>query len=317
MSILDFKEIPEASKASGNQDTFELFARELLEVLGFRIVQGPSRGADGGKDLIIQERRVGLLDTTQINWLVSCKHFAFSGRSVTPDDERNVFERVSAAGCTGFIGFYSTLPSSGLAELLHRQTAVPIKIFDKEEIERHLLASAEGRKLIERYFSISGKKLQPSPAKIFHDAARIECDNCGENLLEPPRGIWVLWHAKTEGPNESFTDRYVDMYFACKGQCDRILRAEIRDRHTDLGFIYDGWDDIPDMAIPTVFIKKVMAFLNGLNGGDQYEPDVFDKVKRLLLATFPLVSRHLNDKDQRELQRLMRIPSYLGGMGYE
>jgi hypothetical protein len=70
------------------------------------------------------------------------------------------------------------------------------------------------------------------------------------------------------------------------------------------------------MAVPTVFIKKVMALLNGLAfGGDKYEPAAFAKVKELLLAMFPLVSRQLNDQDQKELDRLMRIPSYLGGMG--
>jgi hypothetical protein len=33
MPQLDFKEIPQANLASGEQDTFELFAREFLECL--------------------------------------------------------------------------------------------------------------------------------------------------------------------------------------------------------------------------------------------------------------------------------------------
>lgn len=33
MPILDFKEIPEAHKATGLQDTFELFARDFLSSL--------------------------------------------------------------------------------------------------------------------------------------------------------------------------------------------------------------------------------------------------------------------------------------------
>lgn len=71
------------------------------------------------------------------------------------------------------------------------------------------------------------------------------------------------------------------------------------------------------MAIPTVFITKIMAILNGLVRGDQYDPEPFDKLKNLLLAIFPLVSRHLNDKDRQTLARLQTIPSYLGGMGYD
>jgi hypothetical protein len=55
MAILDYREIPEAGKASGQQDTFELFARDLLELLNFKVLQGPGRGADGGKDLVVEE----------------------------------------------------------------------------------------------------------------------------------------------------------------------------------------------------------------------------------------------------------------------
>ena len=128
---------------------------------------------------------------------------------------------------------------------------------------------------------------------------------------------WVLWTAHSSGENDERDERYVDVHFACKGRCDRILESKMRLRHKALGFIYDGWDDIPDLGIPTVFITKVMALLNGLARGDRYEPAAFDKVKHLLLATFPLVSRHLNDTDRRELARLRSIPSYLGGMGYD
>ena len=38
----------------------------------------------------------------------------------------------------------------------------------------------------------------------------------------------------------------------------------------------------PDMAIPTVFITKIMAILNGLVRGDQYDPEPFDKLKNLV-----------------------------------
>src|SRR5215510_621841 len=184
VALLDFKEIPEAGKASGKQDTFELFARDVLELLGFRIIQGPARGPDGGKDMIVEEGRL----TTALKWLVSCKHFAFSGKSVRPEDEKNVFERVDAANCHGFLGFYSTLPSAGLSDLLQRQSKVLTKLFDHEEIERYLLASSQGRQLAERYFPLSVKKLQHTPAKILDEPVQIECENCGKDLLNPPSG---------------------------------------------------------------------------------------------------------------------------------
>lgn len=314
MALLDFCEIPEAGKATGKQDSFELFAREVLEAMGFSILQGPARGADGGKDIIVEETRPGLLGTTRLKWLVSCKHFAFSGKSVRPEDEKNIFERVSAAKCQGFIGFYSTLASSGLSELLIQQTQIQSKLFDHEEIERHLISSPAGPQLIKRYFPVSAAKLKHSPPELFEDPIPIECDSCGKDLLNPPSGIWVLWWQRDE---DRKTEHYVDAHFACKGECDRLIASEIRTRHFP-DRVCDRWDDIPDIAIPTVFITKVMGFLNGLvSGRDRYEPEAIDKVKSLLLATFPLVSRHLNDEDEETLKHLRRIPSYMGGMGYD
>lgn len=95
MPIIDFTEVPEANQGDGKQDTFELFARDLLELVGLRVIEGPSRGADGGRDLVVVETRSGSIGESEIRWLVSCKHFARSGRAVTSDDERDIADRVS------------------------------------------------------------------------------------------------------------------------------------------------------------------------------------------------------------------------------
>jgi hypothetical protein len=71
MPIIDFKEIPRGNIADGQQDQFEFFAREFLDLLDYRIVSGPSRGADGGRDLIVEELRTGPGGETKIRWLVS------------------------------------------------------------------------------------------------------------------------------------------------------------------------------------------------------------------------------------------------------
>ncbi|TCN75720.1 restriction endonuclease [Shewanella fodinae] len=96
MTVLDFKEIPEAHIATGEQDTFELFARDFLDFIGYKIITNPDRGADGGVDLIVEESRTGVGGETIIRWLVSCKHKAHSGKSVTPTDDANIRDRVEA-----------------------------------------------------------------------------------------------------------------------------------------------------------------------------------------------------------------------------
>ena len=312
MAKLDFKEIPPADKASGQQDAFELFARDTLVVLGFTILLHPSRGADGGKDLIAEECRVGPLSQTKIKWLVSCKHFAHSGNSVKPDDERNVLERVEAAQCNGFLGFYSTLPSTGLTNLIGKAKNIEVCLLDHERIEQQLLDS-KGHEVIERYFPLSHRKFKPQPAKLYSPGQPICCEDCGKDLFEPPSGIWVLWHIQ----DKNKYSRCVDMHFTCKGDCDRRVEQGIRMRHSAMGFLYDGWDDIPDMLLPTVFISKVMALINGLAKGDRYEPEAINKMKHLLLTVFPHVSRNLTTDEEETLNRLQQIPSYLGGMGYD
>ena len=153
MPVLDFKEIPKAHEGSGLQDTFELFARDFLMYCGYEIAENPSRGADGGKDLLVIESRIGISGITNIKWLVSCKHKAHSGASVSPDDESNIRDRLEMHGCTGFIGFYSTLPSSGLADALNKlKEKFEVQTFDRERIEGKLLENINGISLAKRYF---------------------------------------------------------------------------------------------------------------------------------------------------------------------
>jgi hypothetical protein len=151
MAALDFKEIPSA-QAGAERDRFEFFAREFLHSEGFKIVEQPNRGADGGRDIIVEEERLGPGGANVIRWLVSCKHKAHSGTSVIPSDEQNIRDRLGSHRCQGFIAFYSTLPSSGLGETLNKlRPDFEYLQFDAEVIERKLLDNPRGRVLAARY----------------------------------------------------------------------------------------------------------------------------------------------------------------------
>jgi len=158
--IIDFTEIPQANVPNGQQDKFELFAREFLNYMGYRIIEEPSRGADGGKDLVVDEHinLIGGVPYT-IRWLVSCKHYAHSGKSVSDGDELNVKDRVEQHHCDGFIGFYSTLPSTGLENRLRGVTKT--NIYDAEKIERFVVDAYKDSKastLFVRFFPKSWKE---------------------------------------------------------------------------------------------------------------------------------------------------------------
>src|SRR5262245_57290916 len=106
--MIDFTEIPHDS------DGWELFARDFLVERGVYIDWTVDRGADQGKDMVAVEQLKGSLGRYRMRWLVSCKHFATSGRSVSATDEQNVLDRIKEFKADGFIGFYSTLASAGL-----------------------------------------------------------------------------------------------------------------------------------------------------------------------------------------------------------
>lgn len=173
MSVLGFKEIPQANLANGEQDEFELFARDFFVYLGYKIISEPDRGQDGGKDILIQESRTGIGGETKVLWLVSCKHFAHSnlgkGKAVGVDDEINVSDRLSSNKCDGFIGFYSTIASSGLTQKLkglsedkHKE----FQIFHRGNIEEILFRSLEGLQVARRYFPKSMKLWNESQGSI-------------------------------------------------------------------------------------------------------------------------------------------------------
>lgn len=291
--ILDFKEIPQANLGSGVQDTFELFARDFLQTLGYKIIYQPDRGADGKKDLIVQESREGLSGITNIKWLVSCKHYAHSGKSVTDKDESNIVDRVLSHECNGFLGFYSTLPAVSLVNNLRGlESKIVFQIFDREQIERTLLDTLEGLKLANRYFpkSYSSYRIEnPNPAKIFFEEPSIRCDRCGRNLLEGKGGIFVLLRRFNNiDINEEYKKQpYVYAYFSCKGACDNILKRKYLKEEE----LIDEWIDIMDFLYPTGYILKVMTWINALQRGELIETDAFEKLKKLFLNAFPYISR--------------------------
>jgi len=318
MPVLDFKEIPEAHKGTGSQDTFELFARDCLKFLGYEIAEHPDRGADGGKDLIVIEQRSGIGGTTKIRWLVSCKHNAHSGTSVSPTVESNIRDRVEVNACAGFIGFYSTLPSSGLSvNLKGLENKFPHQVFDREIIEGNLLGSANGLLLAKRYFPKSIGKWQvanPQPARIFGDTQGLPCSVCGTDLLtQEDKGVVMIWK-KYDEEQAAGPDHIELIHWVCRGHCDDVMGDRIYKSHPDLS---DGWEDVVDVMTPTIFAKWIMALMNQLRGGVTYSDVAFENLKKFILRIYPYVVRHPTDEESERISMLQQIPESLGGLGRE
>lgn len=133
--MLDFSELPT------NGVRFEQLVRELLLRDDLRPFW-TGRGADSGRDLLVEERLTGPLSDERRTWLVDCKHFASSGRSVGVRDIIDIKDRCARVGAEGFLLATSTSPSSELVRKLDEISLsgeLATRYWDAVEIEKRLL----------------------------------------------------------------------------------------------------------------------------------------------------------------------------------
>ncbi|XBQ15475.1 MAG: restriction endonuclease [Oceanicaulis sp.] len=300
--ILDFKEIPSPTAKEHSNDEFEEFAQEVLAALGYSIERGVSRGADGGKDLIVVEARGGVSGVTRIKWLVSCKHFAHSNRAVGVAHEADIRERVEQHGCDGFIGFYSSNPSSSLEERLDA-LKIPTQILAPAQIERICLSDAKSQFVAQRYFPrsyASWARENPEPAKIFHEKFNLECEVCRNDLLnERSAGIYVVYVKYDDDTGKSHNRA---VHFVCKGRCDRVMEQ----RDLRKGEI-DGWEDIPDLKNPTIWMRKMFGVQNALRDGETWEDDAYVKFRTFMCGMAQFALRSPTTAERQEVESLLAL----------
>ena len=132
--MLDFTELP------SDGVKFEQLVRELCIRSNFD-VHWTGVGPDGGRDLVVTEKAAGLLAPFERKWLVSCKHYAHSGKSVGLDDVSDITDACRAVNATGFLLVCSTQPSSTVVrrlEEINRYGEIVTKYWDSIEIEKRL-----------------------------------------------------------------------------------------------------------------------------------------------------------------------------------
>lgn len=314
MAVIDFKEIPKANIADGNQDIFELFAREFFSALGFSIIVDPDRGQDGGRDIIISERRTGIINDTEIRWLVSCKHKIHSGLSVNTNDEVDISDRIQAHHCNGFIGFYSTIASSPLNRKLESlKDEYEIQIFDREKIERILLENRAANKLIRRFFPKSYNEIDlKSPSNLLKKYAPLRCKMCGKDLLhrdilDKYKGIVVFVQDMDYYECNGGKQKYTEVYCACKGACDRKLESLVRPYK-----YITGWNDISDLVIPVQFLKFVLAIMNRMREGeDVYTDEAYEDLKSIIISLAQITMKRQSEQDINRVKSLSELPDGL------
>lgn len=151
--MIDYTEIPD------DGILFEQLVRELLLREGDLDVHWTGVGPDGNRDLIVNERAIGKLGDFKRRWLVSCKHYATSGRSVGVKDITGIIDVCHAVNATGFLLVCSTQPTAALVKRLEEiasNNQIITKFWDGIELEKRLKTPAT-LGLIHQFFPNTSK----------------------------------------------------------------------------------------------------------------------------------------------------------------
>lgn len=134
--------------------------------------------------------------------------------------------------------------------------------------------------------------------RIFTDMPQLKCEFCGKNLLDDKNnGNFIVFRETDEGK------KYKSIRYACK-EHDSIVTSNAKKE----GLQDAGWDDLDDLLIPTIWIKKLMAFVNEMYESRELVSDeYFCDVKQMFLNTFPYVARQMSQKELERISALLQI----------
>jgi hypothetical protein len=260
--------------------------------------------------LLVTEELRGRLGNYKFKWLVSCKHFAKSNKSVQEGDEPNILERIESYNADGFIGFYSTLPATGLNTRLNNlKEHGKIKdhrIFDHKLIESQLIRKGFSQILM-RYFPEGYKLVKPLHI-VMDKYIPLHCVICEKDLLEAlyreeQTAIVALvrrYNKSNEGEPSAYID---DVYWACKGACDE----KVENMYREQGPIGTPWRDISDLANPALFLDWIFYHMINLQNHElPYTDSAFHKLLRVIVA---LSQKNLREMTAKERERAREILS--------
>ena|GEM_PF-3744482 len=148
--IVDFKEIEDKSGF-----IFERFIEDLLKARGWRIILGAGQGPDGGRDITASiNETFGTGKDKERKYLIQCKHYAHSNKTVTPGDITDFSLMPQKHGTKGWLLITSTKVSENVVQNINaanKEGGVFFDYWDAREIEKQVLFE-DCREVLKRYF---------------------------------------------------------------------------------------------------------------------------------------------------------------------
>ena len=262
--MLDFTEI-----LTG--EAFELLVRDVLVAMDYRVTWS-GRGADQGKDLVVDEPGDRNFGAKSRRWLVSCKHNALAndkrGRSVSADDigaMGGIVDTVDEHGASGFLVVCSTQPSSGLVQRLsaiENNKKIPTHYWDSATLRRFLNTPACWA-IAQRYMPKSA------------EGPRVYATDQPNKFIVISNGCFVRY-ANRHGSIPDFQLPWIDDRINAASQVDLPSGFELRlrgvfydDKHGSLSWYFDclyGESDFYAITEPTTESMIAESIENELGG---------------------------------------------------
>jgi HEAT repeat protein len=166
MTSIDFSDL--------NSEQFEELCEDLFKAMGFNdpLPERSGRGPDLGRDLIVTEHRAsGILGSSRrFRWLVECKNFAISDKSVQPQDIGSITDKLVLHNADGYLLITSTVPSTTVENIIraidnNESLSFEATYWAKPRLIDEIL---KHRSVYEKYF----QSLTPEPTRITHWSKR-------------------------------------------------------------------------------------------------------------------------------------------------
>lgn len=156
--IIDFTELRGQVPGEAFQELIRLLTREM----GLNPIY-TGRGPDQKRDIILTEPLKGTLTNEKIVWIVECKDFVKSGKSVQEKDLPSIKDKLAQHKADGFILATSTTPSSSAKELIDKLDIkqgghIYTHVWDSAELKR-MLIEPNNHKILKQFLPDSYKRV--------------------------------------------------------------------------------------------------------------------------------------------------------------
>ncbi len=279
--MLDFKKLKE------DGDDFEFLCADVLESLGNRILERPSKGPDGKKDILIEVKIDNSLGSNSRDiYLVQCKHKAHSSKSVY---ERELGDWRSACrmyNANGYMLITDSTISVSVANALNATNSNPQELktlmWDKSTFEDKILESPKAKYILNKYSLLGNRESNYEISKKLIDSY----NNIPFKHKESNQKILYSFHVYYEEIDKYNKEMKIEkkiinhIFVFCNSLKAVESKKDIQTCEGENRFYY-FYDDLEETMNGSMNIEKLHNFL------DKYKDEYYQLNTMRIINTYP------------------------------